>query len=517
MYDDWFAFTEGSSRKVWFGLEIKVHKKLTSQKIRGKNLWRLGAWISPYEDGSGKRFSEKRNILRGKDRSKEYFSVFYHPWDWPNLKYTMDFIGGGCKDYRFFCVQFGLTENPQPVYDLPITLQAVNNKTNRLIDCVPLGECKGLSLWVIVTILLLLIVVIAVFIIVWRRRTASLKQKSALTSPLLCEIMRDVDPILKSKEIHPSNVELHNELGRGKFGVVYKATVHNLEGTSEAFEAAVKTSNEMAEQEERKELVEEMKIMVHLGDHPNILPLLASCSVREPYYLITVCMEYGDLLHFLRKCRKKDNIEKDSTFKVGEKEKLMIALQIAKGMAYVREQRFYHGDLAARNILVGEGLDIKISDFGLSEDLYTKAYKRRAKEQAIPIKWCSLETILHGICSSDADICAESEGYLKFDLQPMAGPTRTLDSSDGLFNADISFGWEPIMADNEKINIPVPLTGDDAIPTDDHNEDNFAPIHEEDDNINIDDLQEFMMIEWSFNTDGDTIDTSGAKNVYVES
>ena len=70
----------------------------------------------------------------------------------------------------------------------------------------------------------------------------------------------------------------------------------------------------------------------------------------------------------------------------------------------MREQRFYHGDLAARNILVGEGLDIKISDFGLAEDLYSKGYQRREKEQKIPIKWCSLETILHGICSSDADL-----------------------------------------------------------------------------------------------------------------
>lgn len=143
MYDDWFAFTEGSSRKTWFGLDVKISKRLTSQKIRGKNLWRVGAWISPYEDGSGKRFSEKRNILKGKDRAKEYLRVFYPPWDWANLKYTMDFIGGTCADYNFFCVQFGLTEGPRPVYDLPITLQAVNNKTNRLIDCVPLGECKG--------------------------------------------------------------------------------------------------------------------------------------------------------------------------------------------------------------------------------------------------------------------------------------------------------------------------------------------------------------------------------------
>ncbi|PIK41354.1 putative tyrosine-protein kinase, partial [Apostichopus japonicus] len=71
--------------------------------------------------------------------------------------------------------------------------------------------------------------------------------------------------------------------------------------------------------------------------------------------------------------------------------------------AHIQGKRFYHGDLAARNVLVGEGLTIKIADFGLADDIYTRGYKRRATEQKIPVKWCSLETILNGICSSEGD------------------------------------------------------------------------------------------------------------------
>ena len=47
-----------------------------------------------------------------------------------------------------------------------------------------------------------------------------------------------------------------------------------------------------------------------------------------------------------------------------------MAKQIAQGMAFLSKLKFIHGDLAARNVLVGEGLVCKISDFGLANDVY---------------------------------------------------------------------------------------------------------------------------------------------------
>lgn len=48
-------------------------------------------------------------------------------------------------------------------------------------------------------------------------------------------------------------------------------------------------------------------------------------------------------------------------------------------MAYLSSQHFVHRDLACRNCLVGErpqngGLAVKISDFGMSRDVYTCDY-----------------------------------------------------------------------------------------------------------------------------------------------
>ena len=50
---------------------------------------------------------------------------------------------------------------------------------------------------------------------------------------------------------------------------------------------------------------------------------------------------------------------------------------------------------------------IKVSDFGLTEDLYARNYYRQAKEDGVvklPVKWMSLESLNDGVFTEKTDV-----------------------------------------------------------------------------------------------------------------
>ncbi|KAI8484533.1 regulation of mast cell degranulation [Branchiostoma belcheri] len=91
---------------------------------------------------------------------------------------------------------------------------------------------------------------------------------------------------------------------------------------------------------------------------------------------------------------------------------------------------YVHGDLAARNVLVGEDLVVKIADFGLTTDIYERGYQRQDAEQKIPVRWMAPERLMReGRYTNKSDVW--SFGVVLYEIAtlgnvPYPGRERTL-------------------------------------------------------------------------------------------
>ncbi|CAM9151809.1 unnamed protein product, partial [Lampetra fluviatilis] len=80
------------------------------------------------------------------------------------------------------------------------------------------------------------------------------------------------------------------------------------------------------------------------------------------------------------------------------------AWQISRGMEYLASIKLVHRDLAARNVLVCDGLVMKISDFGLSRDVYQDEAYIKTSRGRIPVKWMAVESLFDQIYTSHSDV-----------------------------------------------------------------------------------------------------------------
>ncbi|CAL8116303.1 unnamed protein product [Orchesella dallaii] len=214
-------------------------------------------------------------------------------------------------------------------------------------------------------------------------------------------------------------------LGSGTFGTVYKAILCRDRETPN-LPVAVKTTNNLSTNVEHfKALLSELKVMTVIGNHENIVNLIGACTEnikkRKLYIVVELCA-FGNIQNFLKTQRGTflDLNDGDAecsanTSRIGiplntdeeltsTKDLVKWAKDIAEGMDFLESRRVIHGDLAARNVLLTEDRIAKITDFGLSRQLYNYSIYVKTQNSPLPWRWLSLEAIMDMSFSTQSDI-----------------------------------------------------------------------------------------------------------------
>ncbi|KAM4629459.1 vascular endothelial growth factor receptor 2 isoform 3-T3 [Polymixia lowei] len=262
-------------------------------------------------------------------------------------------------------------------------------------------------------------------------------------------------------EFPRDRLKLGDPLGRGAFGQVVEAAAFGIEKATTCTTVAVKMLKEGATSSEYRALMSELKILIHIGHHLNVVNLLGACTkAGGPLMVIVEYCKHGNLSSYLKskrgeyspfKRRRVDGqewvrVEEDVTegdlglgnsahldictgtavcSPLGDKasvselenqeessdydhltmeDLISYSFQVAKGMEFLSSRKCIHRDLAARNILLSENNVVKICDFGLARDVYKDPDYVRKGDARLPLKWMAPETIFDRVYTTQSDV-----------------------------------------------------------------------------------------------------------------
>ncbi|CAF0819812.1 unnamed protein product [Rotaria sordida] len=211
-------------------------------------------------------------------------------------------------------------------------------------------------------------------------------------------------------EIPMTNIRFLQEIGQGEFGRIY---------IGELIESNNKCIIKTLENEHNKQdYLREIEIFRHI--HQINLSCLIGICISSQYSYPLIIYEYlnhGNLHEYLILQSSKN---------INLKDFLFISIQIVSGMIYLSEKKFLHNDLSAKNILLCEHLNIKITNIGRYQRKYHLDYYNIANH-SLPVRWMSIESLLSGIYSEMSDVW--SFGVLLWEMfsygtQPYYGYTN---------------------------------------------------------------------------------------------
>ncbi|KAE8604838.1 hypothetical protein XENTR_v10014853 [Xenopus tropicalis] len=224
-------------------------------------------------------------------------------------------------------------------------------------------------------------------------------EKNDLKSVTLQEAKAKVKDIAISRE----RVTLKDVLQEGTFGRIFHGILVDEKDPNKEKAVFVKTVKDQASEVQITMMLTESCKLRGLH-HRNLLPIGHVCTEdgEKPMVLLPY-MNWGNLKLFLRQCKL---VEANNPQAISQQDLVHMAIQIACGMSYLARREVIHKDLAARNCVIDESLQVKITDNALSRDLFPMDYHCLGDNENRPVRWMALESLVNKEFSSAGDVWA---------------------------------------------------------------------------------------------------------------
>ncbi|KAG8513725.1 Tyrosine-protein kinase STYK1 [Galemys pyrenaicus] len=227
------------------------------------------------------------------------------------------------------------------------------------------------------------------------------------------------------------------QIHSGSFGGIYRTTMHTGD-RAEPQSVVLKTLKEPAGLPEVRDFLGQLHFRRLLGAHENVVRLRGCCTDRLPLLMVLEDVAPGDLLRFLWTCRRVSGARIPPA-RHGETPWVS-----ARGGEFLQDKHLFHGDVAARNVLIRCDLTAKLCGLGLAYEVHARG--AIPPTHTVPLKWLAPERLLMRPAGIKADIW--SFGILLYEMVTLASslPSSLLDHQSSYTPLAVFPGLAPLQA-----------------------------------------------------------------------